>query len=109
MKKFKTRRDFHEFTKSTRSIFQAICNALEIANRADHTEAKHANEGELGNKPEWANTIWFPLKEALSIALKDVYGVELHKLDINWCGNGSFWLDIKDALAQVLVEEGSEQ
>lgn len=108
MKKFKTRRDFHEFTKSTRSIFQAICNALEIANRADN-EAKHEYDGEKGNKPEWATRIWDPLKKALEVALEDVYEVRLVDLDILWGNNGSFWFDIKEALAEALVEEGNEQ
>ena len=103
MKKFKTRRELHEYSKATRSIFQVICHAMEIANRADHLEAKKANEGEEGNKPDWAWSVWKPLRDALDVALKDVYGVTIGDLEIEW--SGSFWNDIKEALVKALVEE----
>ena len=105
MKKFKTRRELHEYSKATRSIFHAICHGLEIANRADHTEAKKAHDGEGGNKPDWAHTLWCPLKEALNVALKDVYGVTVEDLRIEWGNTSFFWQDIKEALVKALVEE----
>ena len=105
MKKFKTRRELHEYSKATRKIFTAICWAMEIANRSDHTEAKLANDGEGGNEPVWSTTIWVPLKAALNVALRDVYGITVNDLDINWGSNGSFWNDIKEALVKALVEE----
>ena len=105
MKKFKTRREFHEYSKATRSIFQAICQGLEIANRSDHLEAKKAHEGEEGNKPDWSFTVWNHLKRALNVALEDVYGVTSDDLVIEW--SGAFWNDIKEALVKALVEEGA--
>ena len=103
-KTFPSRRDLWNAHKPISHMVDVLTQAMEIANRADN-EAKHDEEREAGNLPDWAgsNSVFGDLRNALNRVMVDFYGITLDELDVNWGGNGSFSRDVFEALNSALV------